>query len=412
MSFDVVLESFARTEAHIKEVPLDIPYGFQLQALDRAKELYLVWLDVYKTYANGYRSELLPRTRRYVIRMLNSFGDKLEGNVREVLEARIPNEAYILVNEFFKQLGHKLVTFVLAEGSSFEQTSIFKLISDRLNKLGAPRPVRASSSIEVYMRKIQNRDIPVIYYEQGQYDNVHSWPLLLHEAFHYVFAVERLDRLSKDCPKVSWLEEALIDMYIVNYFGPAYALSLATYLQGCPHETTFSHPSFTARIFIVLQYLAKMKKDNKLPLLSGHISDLFDYLLKVWNEYKKVDTTQVQEEVEAVYNNAQQGIKDVISEKTQTFSEFLTENEKERRKIHGLGGFEYVEKQVLSISDVWEYFKAGIPVAADPRIVFNAFISRKSREMIRDPRLRAFIIESLKKWHVKNAWLDAKAVSH
>ena len=287
MSFDVVIESFTRTEAHIKEVPVDIPYRFQMQALNRAKELYLVWLDVYKAYADGYRKEILPRTKRHVVRMLNSFADKLEGKVREVLEARMPNEAYILVNEFFKQLGQKMVTFVLAEGTSFEQTSIFRLLSDSLSRIGAPRPVRASGSIDIYIEKIRNRDIPVIYYEQGQYDNVLSWPLLLHEAFHHVFATERLDRLSKGCPKVSWLEEALIDMYIVNYFGPAYALSLATYLQGCPHETTFSHPSFTARIFIALQYLSRMKKDNKLLLSSNHISDLYDYLLKVWDEYKK-----------------------------------------------------------------------------------------------------------------------------
>ena len=126
---------------------------------------------------------------------------------------------------------------------------------------------------------------------------------------------------------------------------------------------------------------------------------------------KKVDATEVQEKVEAVYNNAEQGIIDVISEKTKTFSEFLTENDKERIRIHKVGGFEYVERQIFSISDVSEYFKAGIPVAADPRVVFNAFISGKSREMSRDPRLRTFIIESLKKWHVKNAWLDAKAVS-
>jgi len=126
---------------------------------------------------------------------------------------------------------------------------------------------------------------------------------------------------------------------------------------------------------------------------------------------KKVDATEVQEKVEAVYNNAEQGIIDVISEKTKTFSEFLTENDKERIRIHKVGGFEYVERQIFSISDVWEYFEAGIPAAADPRIIFNAFISRRSREMSRDLRLRTFIIESLKKWHIKNAWLDAKNVS-
>jgi hypothetical protein len=412
VSFDIVFDSFARSEAHIKEVPLDVPYRFQLQSLERVKELFLRWLDVYKAYANGYRKELLTRTTRYVIRMLSSFTDTLEGKVREVFEARIPDEAYILVNELFKQLGPRPVTFVLAEGTLFEQTSIFRQLSETIDKMSAPRPAQGAANIDITMRDIQTRDVPVIYYEQGQYDNVLAWPLLLHEAFHYLYTYERLDRLAKDCPNVSWLEEALIDMYIVNYFGPAYALSLATYLQRFPHEKTVSHPSFVARIFIALQYLVKMKKENKLPPpVSHHTSDVFDYLREVWSQHKEVDTAQVQDQVETVYNTAEQGVIEVISEKTQPFSEFLITNEEQRKTIHARGGFEYVENQVLSVSDVLEYFEAGIPVAADPRILFNTFTSRKSQERVHAPRLRIFIVESLKKWHIKNSWSAAKAAS-
>ena len=410
MSFDVVFDNFVRSETHIKEVSLDIPYRFQLRSLERVKELFLRWLDVYKAYANGYRNELLTKTSRYVIRMLSSFTDTLEGKVREVFEARIPNEAYILVNDLFEQLGPRPITFVLAEGTLFEQTSIFRQLSETIDKMSAPRPAQGTANIDINMRDIQSRDVPVLYYEQGQYDNVLAWPLLLHEAFHYLYTYERLDRLAKDCPKVSWLEEALIDMYIVNYFGPAYALSLATYLQRFPHEKTVSHPSFVARIFIALQYLVKVKKENKLPSpVSYHTSDVFEYLKKVWSQQKEADTAQVQEQVETVYNAAEQRVIDVISEKAQPFSKFLTTNEEQRKTMHARGGFEYVENQVLSVGDVLEYFEAGIPVAADPRILFNTFTSRKSQEMIHDPRLRTFIVESLKKWHIKNAWSAAKA---
>jgi len=66
---------------------------------------------------------------------------------------------------------------------------------------------------------------------------------------------------------------------------------------------------------------------------------------------------------------------------------------------------------VLSVGDVVEYFEAGIPVATDPRILFNTFTSPKSQERVHDPRLRIFIVESLKKWHIKNAWSAAKAIS-
>lgn len=408
MSFDVVRQDLARIETHIKEMPPNTPYRFQSQSFEIAKELFLKWLDVYKVYAAGYSRELLPRTTVYTVRMLSSLSDSLERRAREVFEARIKSEAYILVDEFFKQLGQRPTTFVLAEGSLFKQSSVFEQLTEDMNKMSVPRPVRVAGQVDIAMRYIENHDILVIYYERGQYDNVLSWPLLLHEAFHHVYISERLDRLAKKCPKVSWLEEALIDMYLTNYFGPAYALSLAICLQRLPHEKTITHPSFVARIFIALQYLTRMKKENKLPIPVGqHIGDVFEYLEKIWSQHKGIDTTESQEKVEAIYDNAEDGVINVISEKTQPFSEFLKRNQEERRIAHERGGFEYVERQVLSVSDVAEYFEAGIPVAADPRILYNAFISHKSQEMFQDPPLRTFILESLKKWHLKNAWLKS-----
>lgn len=411
MSFEVVRDNFVRTESHIKACLIDVPYSFQSQSLKNTRDLLLKWLDIYRAYSDGYSRELLPRTSTTVIRMLSSATETLEAKRKEIFEAKIFNEAYVLVNEFLNQLRHEHYEFVLAEGLAFELTSIHQQISETLKGLSLPRPAQGTSNIDFILNDIQHRDVQVIYYEQGQYDNVLSWPLLLHEAFHHIYSSERLDRLNTDCPKVSWLQEALTDMYLVNYFGPAYALSLATYLQRYPHKKTFSHPSFSSRIFIALQYLTKIEKGKKLPWpVCDKVKDVFEYLMEVWGQHKEVDTKEVQEQVELVYNTAEQDVIRVISEKTLPFSEFLTENEEKRNEVHSKGGFEYAENQVLSVSDVTEYFGAGMPVAADPRVLFNAFISRESQKMFNDPRLRIFIVESLKKWHIKKVWSKAKRI--
>jgi hypothetical protein len=408
----VVLDGLLSVENHIKTVSLEVPYSFKRESLEKTRELFLKWLEIYRMYTNGYRSEILPRTSRYVIRMLSSFTSDLENQMRAVFEARIPSEAYLLVNEFLKIFaGAYPPCFVLSEYNEFRQTTIGMLLAEKLENLTVPRPSTGVASVDIIKRQISTSDILVICYDRGQFDNVLSWPLLLHEAFHYLYQTQRLDRLAKDCPQVTWREEALIDMYIVNYFGPAYALSLATYLQKYPHEKTISHPSFASRIFIALKYLEKMQEEKRLPLPSSeHIVQVFNYLTKVWDEHKEANSLEVQEQVSKVYDSAEKGVKALINEKTQPFAEFLTETQKRRQEVLDKGGFEYAENQVLSVKDVTEYFNAGIPAAADPRIVFNSFISKRHQEMIQDRRISIFVKESLKKWHLRNAWRQARAL--
>jgi hypothetical protein len=412
LSFNGVLDDLGSVEDRIKKAPLEVPYNFERESLEKAKELFLKWLEIYKMYANGYRMELIPRTSRHVIRMLSAFTNDLENQVRDVLEARILNEAYLLVANFLEMFTNSPPSFVLAEFKEFKQTTISTLLQDKLENLHVPGPSAGTASVDIISRDIKNRDILVICYDHGQFDNVLSWPLLLHETFHYFYETQRLDRLAKDCPEVSWLEEALIDMYVVNYFGPAYALSLATYLQKFPHEKTVSHPSFASRIFITLKYLEKMQEEKMLPSPSSeHVVDVFGYLTKVWDEHKESDSLEVQEQVSKIYDTAEKDVKELIAEKTKPFSSFLMETEKRRREVHEKAGFEFAENQVLSVSDVIEYFEAGIPAAADPRVVFNSFISKRYQHMINDRRINLFIKESLKKWHLKNAWLKTKKLS-
>lgn len=410
MSFDVVLDGLDSVEKHIKTAQFDAPYEFEREYLEQSKQCFLKWLEIYRMYTNGYRQEILSRTLRYVIRMLSSFTSSLENQVRDVFEARIPSEAYLFVNSFLEVFSTRTApSFVLSENKEFKQTSVSDLLKNELANVTLPRPSRGMASLDVLMGDLRNNDILVICYDEGQFDSVFSWPLLLHEAFHYFHTNYEFERIAKLCPSVSWLEEALIDMYIVNYFGPAYALSLATYLQKYPHEKTVSHPSFVSRIFIALKYLNKMQEEKKLPLPTcSHIVDVYNYLSNVWNEHKEADSQEVLEQVGQVYDAAQDGVKELIRKKTEPFAEFLLKNQNARDESFKISGYKFSEEQVLSISDVMEYFDSGIPAAADPRIIYNSFISKNRQDMINDRKTCFFIKESIKKWYLKDRWKQAK----
>jgi len=409
MSFDAVFREFKMREKSIRETIPDTPYAFVNDALGRTNSLLLKWLSVYREFAKGYSQELLARTSYFVIRWLSSTGDIVERKLKAIFDAKMPFEVYILLKDFCTEIGYDNLDLVLAEGSSFEQSSMYSELSETLNSLSFPRPTTASSRIEVALKDIRNQDIVIIYYERGQSKNVLCWPLLLHEMFHSIYDKEKLHRLSKNCPAVPWLDEALIDLYLTKFFGPAYTISLATYLQRFPYEVSISHPSFSSRIFIALRYLTELQNEGKLPSpLSEQIPSVFLYLKDIWDKHKTVDAKDVQKSVEIIYSNTGADIRQIILEKTLPFVDFLLKTEEKRQKAFKSTAVDFTENEISSISDVAEYFSHGIPIAADPRILFNAFVSESYQEMATSPELNIFIKESLKKWHIKNAWLKAK----
>lgn len=408
MSLEYVLEGLDAVESHIKNTQIDVPYKGEQESLERAKGLFFKWLNIYKMYAKGYQQELgiSDRTRRHAVRMLSTFTTELESQVGNVFETKIPPAAYLFVHDFFRPYKESPQHFVLSEYSDFKQTTFAELITETLEGMTVP-PSR--SSIDIAIDEIKRDDIQVIRYDRAQFDNVLSFPLLLHEAFHCLYDIVGLNGLEQEYPGIDWLREALIDIYVVNYFGPAYALSLATYLQKYPHGKTISHLSFISRIFIALQYLEKTLEERKLPPpIDQHVKDVLEYLKSVWDQHKTEDPREVQEQVAKIYKDTEGRVKKIMSRHVHPFAEFLTENERKRLDAFKKGGFEFVENQTLSISDVTEYFQAGIPAAADPRVIFNSFVSRNSQDKIRDPKIRIFIVESLKKWHLKNAWSEAR----
>jgi hypothetical protein len=118
-------------------------------------------------YTNGYRKEPLLRTARHVIRMLSLLTKDLEREVRNVFEARIPDEANILVNHLLNTFSKYPPPFVLAEIDEFKQTSLYGLVDRKIKKMTIPRPSSGTASLDIMMRDIRNNDVLVICYDGG-----------------------------------------------------------------------------------------------------------------------------------------------------------------------------------------------------------------------------------------------------
>lgn len=409
MSFRAVFESYSRINQHLQDAEFRIAYNRTYERLHGAKSLFLKWLDLYRQYAKGYSQELLKLTSVPVIRMLSICGVVLEEKFLDIFDSKIPSEAYILIDDMFWRLGHEDLLYVVVQGGSFEQSTIYSEVEKATLGLSPPGPETTRSVIDVIKADMRTKDTSLLYYERGQYDNPLAWPLLLHEGFHRIYYDERLDQLEDVGTEVSWLQEALIDMYLMHFFGPAYAASSAIYLMRFPHLEAISHPHFIARLYSSLLYLTQlMNNEKEFPArFKEHLTQTFNYVKNVWDQYKN-QASAVQKSVEEIYNKIEGRLVSMISSKTRTFSELLLTAEQTRLRRFNLPPEDYLDKELFSVEDVLDFYEKGLPIAVDPRIFFNSFISGK---FLQEGISKNFVIESLKKWHIKKTWSVIQAQS-
>ena len=403
LSFEVIFETLKRTSVHVKEQITTAPYRLVTARLERACELYGAWIEIYKLFAEGYRKEIMTWSKPYAILSLSMADNALEERLIDVFQAKIPAEVYILLDSILGELGRSNEFYVVAEGDCFEQRSIYEeMYSHSLKHLHVPRPTKESKRLDQLFRFILQKDSAILYYERGQYDNALSWPLLIHETLHCIYMSEGLDSLEeKVSDRPTWINEVLIDMYITNLLGPAYATSLASYLYRYPHEETLSHPHFIVRLYACSKYLTDLTKVSNLPPpIDKEIYEALEYIEQVQRRHEDV-LKEVQSEVNQIYDRTRDEIVRKISRKAKPFTSFIQDLERERERVSHVSPKTYPEKQVFSINDVQLYYKRGIPVAAHPKVLFNSFISK---QYLNEGVDALFVKESLKKWHVRRTW--------
>ena len=409
MSFDVVYDTFKRTRLHVKQQLTVSAYQFVTERLKRACELFQTWLDVYELLAGGYQQEVLTWSKPYVIQSLSMAGSTLEETLIDIFQAKIPAEIYILLQSIFRELNHSSDFYVVAEGECFEQKSIYgEMYNHSLKNLHVPRPIKESEELAQLLGSMKEKNTALLYYERGQYDNALSWPLLIHECLHWLYVSEGLGSVEKKLSdKPRWIEEVLIDMFITNLLGPAYAVSLASYLYRYPHEETLSHPHFIVRLYTCSKYLNDLAQSKGLPPpMDKEIYDALDYIKQVQDRHEDI-VKEIQEQVNKIYDKTRDAVIRKISRKTKTFTSFIQNVERERERISHISSKAYPKKQVFSIKDVQRYCDLGIPIAAHPKVLFNSFISK---EWVTKGVNTLFVKESLKKWFVRGTWEESSQI--
>jgi len=403
VSFEAIFEAFKRTKEHIERQQTKAPYEFVAERLEGTRELLIMWLNIYELYANGYRREVATWSKPDLIRNLSICGRGLEKKLVSYFQTKIPFEVYVLLDSFFNEL-KRTEFYIVAEADGFEQKSIYdEIYGQSLRNVSAPRTVELSRN-EQLMKEIMKRDMAILYYEQGQHDNALSWPLLLHEALHWLYKSEGLASLEKKVDKKpSWINEVLIDIYIPNIFGPAYATSLVSYLSRYPHEETLSHPHFIARLYTCFRYLSELVKSKKLPSpLDTEAQEAMKYVEEFQGRYE--DTLEeIKKQLDHIYEKTHDAIIENVARKTKPFVSFVQEMANNKKQTEYLSPKDFPKKEVFLTEDVQRYYDLGIPIAAHPKILFNSFISKKylDREVN-----TLFIQESLKKYYVRQKWSE------
>lgn len=408
MSFDAIFKTYSRIREHVKKQPTNVAYRFVTYRLQTAQNLFQRWLDVYELYAKGYQKEILSWSTQFEIWHLSVCGNVIEEALPSVFEVKIPKEVYILLNHVLTQLNHGSDFYVLVDGDAFKQKSFYDVIYGRsLKNLSPPRPIKSKEIVDV-LSPIKEKNTIIFYYDRSEYDNALSWPLLIHECLHWFYRMEKINTLEAMCPKVTWIEEALIDIYVTEFFGPAYATSLASYLYLHPHEEAMTHPHFAVRLYTSSKYLHELGElKERLPApINTQVVEALEYIEEVQDRNREV-IEEVSKDIDRIYELTKRPIQRLIAKKTQPFTALIRNIEQERQNTIKLPVEEFPESQIFSIDDVQRYHKLGVPVSANPRVLFNSFISK---EHLRKGVDTLFVKESLKKWYVREFW--KRKISH
>ncbi len=374
-----------RVRKRIRAIGKDIrPYPVSRRNFDIAKTSLLHWLDICERLMEGYEQattggtliEFLPEMSAPWIRAwLSKTVNSVEAWFNLILNPRIAIEAELLIHELLCTFDADKESFSLIPASGFKRKRISEVMKE-----SSPPKIPGSNGFTYEVDKHIDtiaKDIHLILFEESQYDNILTWPNLLHEALHIIFDVKDWARELKGLSmNESLLQELLIDIVCTRYFGPAYSLSLAIQCERFPYGESRFYPNMGPRL------LGQVKSLEYLLQTEGNIyEDAIDfaskYVMKAHQAMPKSDVPTVDDTYKAVTK---------INEKI--INKLLPETN-------------YTEGLVSDIAKIRKLYKIRIPVAATPRTLFNAFIDD---EFIESPPSADYIALSLKKWYVFAEW--------
>ncbi len=357
-------------------------------SVESSRELYLQRIDVCEEYLKGFSQEKLTNSLPAVVSFLREMEAGIKTGFLEIVGAKIPVEAYFLV-QYFHDLTKSKNRFVLAEGRAFESGSVYEEVRTELSDLPVPLP--QGTQAETLLLGIKNEDFLKIYYEALMFDSPLTWPLFLHEVFHHTYETDKLEEVLQvhkvqneiGAADGDWVKETVIDLLACALFGPSYSVSLSEYHEGFPGGGTISHPSHSARLYGLLQFLGDIyKRKNETSSIVGDIiEESFKIVESHWVGHRR-EKEELQKQVKVVYERAYPLIQEYFRRmKLTTFIASVADG-----------------KDAQEFALTTKYITYGIPRATDPRILFNSLVIQKESV---SPH---YVAECLKKWYLQEKW--------
>lgn len=260
---------------------------------------------------------------------------------------------------------------------------------------------------------------------RGEAQSPIMWPILCHEMFELVDMEqgilknfkEFVSTQSKELPVFDpdsqtnerWILEILMDFLAMTSFGPMYARSLLEYCKRSPYYPTPQYPEMCSRLYCAYLYLLESFRTD---------SDIFHRCQKKARE-------DVEQEIQRYETN-----EDLDTEKKTKLGFLCSLMEQFCRSIKILTFLDRLEKhvgesenskttlkEILKNEDLFLPFKDPvmtfgdinnnvllhhISLAIDPNILLNVVIANYDSYQ-KEAHLK-IIIDSIKKWKVKQAW--------
>lgn len=374
-------------------------YHLVVKQINKTKEFYVSWLDLYQEYEkslNRFRPKLEQDTINTRTESASISVDNCESEFKEIILARIPTENYLFVS-WFLRIFRKEPYFVLHENRTrFQNIDLIKQAETDFTKLPASR--QADTNINFLKNKLKQNPIRKISYNSTVHNSPQPWLMLLHETMHEIYDTENIHLLNPK-PTSTATMELLLDLMVCYTFGPAYAVALANYHRRYPGGSGQSHPKEAVRLYTMLKYVETLpnpiagKSNQK---YAAKIANCKALLSGLWSQQRDNVLPEELNTVNDTFGSLEQNIRNYLkTNDIPAFDEFLAD-------------YELASKDSIAdppLDRILSWIEKEIPVAADPRIFFNAILDVEQV----NPML---VTESLKRWTMQSKWREqAKLLS-
>ena len=374
--------------------------------------------------------QVLYTNYREILSESYSTAERLNTEVTTLAKTEIAPELYHWLLEIPESFNIQKI-IVLREGNRFLTETFEQLIVNPLRLLiaTAKEPEVPGSLVQIESLDLLAanpiEEGYVVSCIRGESTNPVMWPILCHEMFEladkekgivkeFYSMVSKADKSMPVLDKVPetnelYILEILMDFLAINSFGPMYAKSLLEYCKRSPYYPTPQYPDMCVRLFCTYLYLSEQFKSE---------TDIFAKCQKKALEGIRPEILQYEQNKELDEGKERKlgalfvlMMKFLGEKKTRSFIDRLKDYSQEAQDpkatlskvMESNDRFIPFKDPLLTFEDITNnIFHHHVALAIDPNILLNVVLA--NYDLYQGERHRSILLDSFKKWKVKQAW--------